>query len=55
VRTAAASHPWSVIRIRTRAGKAKADRLREFEGAVRSAPDDGAARKALHVLRARFN
>jgi uncharacterized protein HemY len=29
--------------------------LREFEGAVRSAPDDSAARKALHVLRARFN
>lgn len=29
--------------------------LREFEGAVRSAPDDRAARRALHVLRARFN
>ena len=29
--------------------------LREFEGAVRSAPDDRAARTALHVLRARFN
>jgi Flp pilus assembly protein TadD len=29
--------------------------LREFEGAVRSAPNDSAARKALHVLRARFN
>jgi Tfp pilus assembly protein PilF len=29
--------------------------LREFEGAVRSAPDDRAARKALHALRARFN
>ena len=29
--------------------------LREFEGAVRSAPDDRAARTALHALRARFN
>jgi hypothetical protein len=29
--------------------------LREFEGAVQSAPDDRAARKALHALRARFN
>jgi Tfp pilus assembly protein PilF len=29
--------------------------LREFEGAVRSAPNDGDARKALHTLRARFN
>jgi Tfp pilus assembly protein PilF len=29
--------------------------LREFEGAVRSAPNDRAARKALHVLRARLN
>jgi Flp pilus assembly protein TadD len=29
--------------------------LREFEGAVRSAPDDRAARKALHALRARLN
>lgn len=29
--------------------------LRKFEGAVRSAPDDSAARKTLHVLRARFN
>jgi len=29
--------------------------LREFEAAVRPAPDDSAARKALHALRARFN
>ena len=29
--------------------------LREFEGAVRSAPDNSAARKALHTLRARLN
>ena len=29
--------------------------LREFEGAVRIAPDDASARKALHELRARLN
>jgi tetratricopeptide (TPR) repeat protein len=29
--------------------------LREFEGAVRLAPDDAAARKALHTLRGRLN
>jgi len=29
--------------------------LREFEGAVRAAPDDGEARKALHTMRARLN
>jgi tetratricopeptide (TPR) repeat protein len=29
--------------------------LREFEGAVRMAPDDVAARKALHTVRARLN
>jgi tetratricopeptide (TPR) repeat protein len=29
--------------------------LREFEGAVRVAPNDAAARKALHNLRARLN
>ncbi len=31
------------------------DALREFEGAVRVAPDDVEARKALHSLRARLN
>jgi tetratricopeptide (TPR) repeat protein len=29
--------------------------LREFEGAVRTAPDDVEARKALHAVRARLN
>jgi len=29
--------------------------LREFEGAVRAAPDDVEARKALHAVRARLN
>jgi tetratricopeptide (TPR) repeat protein len=29
--------------------------LREFEGAVRMAPQDGEARKALHTLRGRLN
>jgi len=29
--------------------------LREFEGAVRTAPDDVEARKALHTVRARLN
>jgi len=29
--------------------------LREFEGAVRCAPDDAGARKALHTLRGRLN
>ena len=29
--------------------------LREFEGAVRMAPQDAEARKALHSLRARLN
>ena len=29
--------------------------LREFEGAVRTAPDDVGARKALHRVRARLN
>lgn len=29
--------------------------LREFEGAVRRAPDDVEARKALHTVRARLN
>ena len=29
--------------------------LREFEGAVRAAPDDVEARKALHTMRARLN
>src|SRR5712691_6510299 len=31
------------------------DALREFEGAVRAAPDDVGARKALHSIRARLN
>jgi tetratricopeptide (TPR) repeat protein len=31
------------------------DALKEFEGAVRVAPDDAEARKALHSLRARLN
>jgi len=31
------------------------DALREFEGAVRAAPDDAEARQALHSLRARLN
>jgi tetratricopeptide (TPR) repeat protein len=31
------------------------DALKEFEGAVRVAPDDAEARKALHNLRARLN
>jgi tetratricopeptide (TPR) repeat protein len=29
--------------------------LREFEGAVRAAPEDVGARKALHSIRARLN
>ncbi len=29
--------------------------LREYEGAVRAAPDDAEARKALHTLRGRLN
>ena len=29
--------------------------LREFEGAVRAAPEDAGARKALHTLRGRLN
>jgi Tfp pilus assembly protein PilF len=31
------------------------DALREFEGAVRMAPSDGGAAKALHTLRGRLN
>ena len=31
------------------------DALREFEGAVRAAPSDAEARKALHTLRGRLN
>jgi tetratricopeptide (TPR) repeat protein len=31
------------------------DALREFEGAVRAAPNDAEARKALHTLRGRLN
>jgi len=31
------------------------DALREFEGAVRAAPTDAEARKALHALRGRLN
>ena len=31
------------------------DALREFEGAVRMAPTDAEARKALHTLRGRLN
>src|SRR5262245_20565552 len=31
------------------------DALREFEGAVRAAPNDPEARKALHTLRGRLN
>ena len=31
------------------------DALREYEGAVRAAPDDAAARRALHELRGRLN
>jgi len=31
------------------------DALREFEGAVRAAPTDAEARKALHTLRGRLN
>ena len=31
------------------------DALREFEGGVRAAPNDGAAHRALHEMRARLN
>jgi len=31
------------------------DALREFEGGVEAAPDDAAARRALHEMRARLN
>ena len=31
------------------------DALREYEGAVRAAPEDAEARKALHTLRGRLN
>jgi Tfp pilus assembly protein PilF len=31
------------------------DALRELEGAVRAAPDDGSARRLLHSIRARLN